>query len=220
MEIIFKNEDFRNAEKTDSIIISDPPYNINFKYNEYDDKKDQEEYIELIRCMKKITDKIVLIGYPEQFYQGYIPALGIPDKTIVWCYNSNISKQFRLIGFWNVECDLSKDYQPYKNPNDKRVKKLMADGKKGAKLYDWWNDIQIVKNVSKNKIGNTHPCPVPVKLMERIIKVTNGNKYIDVFNGSGTSGIAAYNQKKDFIGYEINEDYYKNSLELLEKAKK
>ena len=40
--------------------------------------------------------------------------------------------------------------QPYKNPTDKRVKKLIESGRKGTHLYNWW-EINLVKNVSKDK---------------------------------------------------------------------
>ena len=55
------------------------------------------------------------------------------------------AKQHRGIGFWNVHPDFRKVGQPYKNPNDKRIAKRIAEGKK-ARLYDWWN-INQVKNV-------------------------------------------------------------------------
>jgi len=221
------NKDFRELGKIeDGIIISDPPYNIDFKYNTYVDKQEENEYIEMIADLKKITDKIVLIGYPLQTMKYYVQALGYPDTVLAWCYNSNLpSKHYRLISFWNVEPNLKNDYQPYKNPNDKRVKALIAKGSKGARLYDWFSDIQLEKNVSKNKNGNIHPCPVPIKLMERIIKVTqkcSGGRqiYIDPFCGSGTSAIASYLQNVSFVGTEIDENYYNNSLELLENIKK
>ena len=73
--------------------------------------------------------------------------------------------------------------------------------------YDWFSDIQLVKNVSKQKYN--HPCPVPVKLMERIIKLTTneGDLVVDVFAGSGTTGIACMNTNRRFIGIELDTVY-------------
>ena len=45
------------------------------------------------------------------------------------------------------------------NPNDKRIQKRIAEGKTGAKLYDWWN-VNQVKNNSKEKTA--HPCQMPL----------------------------------------------------------
>lgn len=200
--------------KEDYIFISDPPYNINFKYNKYKDNLKDEEYIKLISNFKDL--KVVFIHYPEEFIKYFIPALGLPDKIITWCYNTNLpGRQHRLIGFWNIKPNLNLDKQPYKNPKDKRVKARIDNGSEGARLYDWWNDIQLYKNVVKNKENNTHPCPVPIKLMERIIKITEAEKVIDPFMGSGTTGIACKNTNRDFIGIELDEDYFNLAKERL-----
>src|SRR5699024_1040584 len=94
-----------------------------------------------------------------------------PDVVNTWCYNSNLpNRQHRLINFYNLKPDYKKVLQPFKNPNDKRIKERIKKGVKGIRYYDWFNDIQLVKNVTKQE--HNHPCPVPVKLMERIIKLT------------------------------------------------
>ena len=113
-----------------------------------------------------------------------------------------------MINFYDVKVDFNKVKQPYKNPNDKRVKKLIENGSQGTRLYDWFSDIQIVKNVSKEKTG--HPCPVPVALMERIILLTTneGDTVMDPFMGSGTTAIACMNTNRNYIGFEIDKQYY------------
>jgi site-specific DNA-methyltransferase (adenine-specific) len=198
------------------MIVSDPPYNINFKYNEYDDKLAYNEYVKLIENFKLIPS--ALIHYPEETMKYFVPALGVPDEVIVWCYNSNLPKQSRLINFWNCEVDFKKVKQPYKNPNDKRVKKLIENGSEGTRLYDWFSDIQMVKNVSKEK--GIHPCPVPVQLIERIIKLSTneGDLIVDPFMGSGTTAIACMNTNRRFIGFEINKDYFEEANKRIDEA--
>ena len=93
------------------------------------------------------------------------PALGKPDEVLAWCYNSNISRAFRLINIYNAKPDYNMIRQPYKNPDDKRVKNLIKHGSTGTGMYDWFADIQLEKNVSKGK--NSHPCEIPVALTER-----------------------------------------------------
>jgi site-specific DNA-methyltransferase (adenine-specific) len=55
-----------------------------------------------------------------------------------------------------------------------------------------------------------HPTQKPVKLYEWLL--TNyakpGNRILDTHLGSGSSRIAAYNLGFDFIGYEIDKDYF------------
>ena len=203
--------DFREAFDNNllphiDLIATDPPYNINFKYNSYKDSMTDEEYIEMLNYFEEYPTAI--IQYPEETMQYIVPAMGVPDEVCAWCYNSNLPRQFRLINFYNTKVDFNKVKQPYKNPKDKRIKELIAKGSKGTRLYDWFSDIQLVKNVSKEKTG--HPCPIPVALMERIILLTTneGDTVCDPFIGGGTTAIACLNTNRNFIGFEIDPIYY------------
>ena len=210
MEYELINGDFKNhihLIEDDFTIVTDPPYNINFKYNEYNDNMSDDDYIELINELE--CYKMAIIHYPEESMKYFVPALGVPDEVNVWAYNSNLpGRQSRLINYYNTIPDYNKVLQPYKNPNDKRIKQQIAKGKKGTRSYDWFSDIQLVKNVSKTKYN--HPCPVPVKLMERIILLTTnpGDLIVDPFCGSGTTGIACLNTGRRFIGMEIDTKYF------------
>lgn len=204
------NDDFRNVIKNindDFIIVTDPPYNIDFDYNQYNDNLPDNEYIELIKNFKNM--KLAIIHYPEETMKYFVKALGVPNEVNTWCYNSNLpNRHHRLINYYNVKPDYRKVLQPFKNPNDKRIKERIAKGIKGARSYDWFNDIQLVKNVSKENFN--HPCPVPVELMERIIKLISneGDLIFDPFMGSGTTAIACINTNRRFIGTEIDDLYY------------
>lgn len=82
------NEDFRNAIHSideDFTVITDPPYNIGFKYNEYEDKMDDDDYIEMIAEFQQL--KVAIIHYPEETMKYFVPALGVPDEVNVWAYN-------------------------------------------------------------------------------------------------------------------------------------
>lgn len=204
------HDDFKNVIKNmndDFIVVTDPPYNINFNYNQYDDNLSDKDYIELISNFKNM--KLAIIHYPEETMKYFVKALGVPNEVNTWCYNSNLpNRHHRLINYYNVIPDYRKVLQPYKNPNDKRIKERIAKGIKGARSYDWFNDIQLVKNVSKENFN--HPCPVPVELMERIIKLISneGDLIFDPFMGSGTTAIACINTNRRFVGTEIDELYF------------
>ena len=211
MQLIeMKNKDFRDVMyeiEEDFIVVTDPPYNIGYEYNEYPDDLSTSDYIELIGSLK--GKRIAIIHYPEESMKYFVPALGVPDEVNVWAYNSNLpNRHHRLINYYNLKPDYTKVLQPYKNPNDKRIKERIARGIKGARSYDWFSDINLVKNVSK--VDFNHPCPVPVELMERIIKLTSeeGDLIFDPFAGSGTTAIACMNTNRRFIGAEIDTLYF------------
>ena len=52
---------------------------------------------------------------------------------------------------------------------------------------------------------------MPEKLVERILKVASkkGDVVLDNFMGSGTTGVVSKRFGLDFVGIELNEDYYK-----------
>ena len=62
-----------------------------------------------------------------------------------------------------------------------------------------------------------HPTQKPVSLFEYLIKTyTNeGETVLDNCMGSGTTAIACLNTKRNFIGFELNEEYYNMSLKRI-----
>lgn len=158
----------------------------------------------------------VIIHYPEELHRISIHIQEAPQEIVSWVYNANTKKQHRDIAFYRCTPDFRKVRQPYKNPNDKRVKKLIEQGSGGAPVYDWWN-IQQVKNVSKEK--TSHPCQMPLEVMDRIIKMLPECKcIIDPFCGSGTTGIAAVQNGLDFIGIDVVKEYADIARERIKRT--
>jgi DNA modification methylase len=64
------------------------------------------------------------------------------------------------------------------------------------------------KTVYRNK--NHHPTVKPIALMEYLVKLVTPKNGIclDIFAGSGSTGIASVNQNFDFLGIEIEPEYY------------
>ena len=194
-----------NKINKDFIIVTDPPFNIGYKYNSYKDKMNEEQYYDMLYNLL-INRKSVVIHYPEQLHKLSIKLGHSPNKVVSWVYNSNTAKQHRDIAFYNVKPNFNLIKQPYKNPNDKRIKERIAKGIGGGRLYDWWN-INQVKNVSKKELN--HPCVMPVEVMKNIIGILPSDLLIvDPFMGSGTTGLACKELGRDFIGIEIDEQYY------------
>ena len=76
-----------------------------------------------------------------------------------------------------------------------------------------------------NKSGkgySFHPTQKPIALMEYLIKTyTNENETVlDFTMGSGSTGVAAKNLKRNFIGIEQDENYFKIATERINKEEK
>lgn len=73
-----------------------------------------------------------------------------------------------------------------------------------------------------NSEGKTvHPTQKPVALMEYLIRTyTNeGDTVLDFTMGSGTTGVAAVNTGRSFIGIEMDEGYFEIAKKRIEDAK-
>ena len=55
---------------------------------------------------------------------------------------------------------------------------------------------------------NNHPAPFPVELPKMAIESTNCQTILDPFMGSGTTGVACKLLDRDFIGIELDEQYF------------
>lgn len=203
------NDDFRNHLALfdgNAYIISDPPYNQNYHYGTYNDELDIDEYGQLLIDAFQGMQSVI-IHYPEPTMNIISKIMNADwcEESVAWVYNSNTAKQHRCITWWNCKPDMKRIGQPYKNPTDKRIAKRIADGNQ-ARLYDWWN-INQVKNVSKK--NNPHPCPIPYEIASRIILLTTneGDLVIDPFAGSGTILLAAKNNNRRYLGFEIDKNY-------------
>jgi site-specific DNA-methyltransferase (adenine-specific) len=185
------------------VIVTDPPFNVGYHYNEYKDNMDADEYYEMLASVFQYGP-FVVIHYPEEIYKIAFQVGEFPDKVVSWVYNSNTPKQHRDIAFFGIKPDFKQYGQPYKNPTDKRILQRIAEGKT-ARLYDWW-EINQVKNTSKEKTN--HPCQMPLEVMKRIVGILPSDyTIVDPFMGSGTTGLACKLLNRNFIGIEMNAEY-------------
>jgi site-specific DNA-methyltransferase (adenine-specific) len=76
------------------------------------------------------------------------------------------------------------------------------------------------QNIGRNEV-TIHPCQKPVALYQRLLKdyAKPGDKILDTHVGSASSLIACHNYGFEYIGFEIDPDYYKAAKERLEAVK-
>ena len=149
---------------------------------------------------------LVIIYYPEQLFEIAAKLNKTPTRVISWVYNSNATRQHRNIAYFDIKPNFKQVLQPYKNPNDKRVIERLKKGVKGAKLYDWWNINQVKVNVKQDFY---HPYMIPLQVMENAIGLLPKDVVIlDPFMGSGTTCVACKELGYDFVGIEINKEYF------------
>jgi len=243
-------------DNTIKLVITDPPYNINLDYNKYKDNKTWKKYYFELGVMIKEIERILtpdgsfyLINYPE------LNARTIPffDETsltyrswLTWHYPTNIghskrnyTRSQRSILFYTKSkkkytFNRNQILQPYKNPNDKRVRQLIKKGSTGRTPYDTLTisdlfetmivntpdvlNINLLKNVSKDR-SDSHPCQLPLELIRNFIKVSSnsGDTILDCYAGTFTTSFAAKELGRKSIGIEIDPKYVKIGYKRLTK---
>ena len=84
----------------------------------------------------------------------------------------------------------------------------MKNGSNGKTPYDVFH-FNLVKNVSKDK--TSHPCQIPVPLLEIFIKASSkkGDLVLDPFGGSFSTAHACKKLGRNSLSIEIDEKYCK-----------
>lgn len=78
---------------------------------------------------------------------------------------------------------------------------------------DVWDDIDFYKE-RKTRI---HPTQKPIELINRLVLASSnpGDIVLDPFMGSGTTAVSSLINNRNFIGFELDSDYYELSMNRL-----
>jgi site-specific DNA-methyltransferase (adenine-specific) len=88
---------------------------------------------------------------------------------------------------------------------------------KGSDNYKYPTSVKYFNSVRKGK----HPTQKPVELLEYLIKTyTNENELVlDNCMGSGSTGVSCINTNRNFIGIELDENYFNIAQNRINAAK-
>lgn len=78
------------------------------------------------------------------------------------------------------------------------------------RVYTHKNPVNLIQFSNASQKGKVHPTQKPVNLMEYLIKTyTNqGDTILDFTAGSFSTGVACVNLERDFIGIELDKNYF------------
>jgi len=100
---------------------------------------------------------------------------------------------------------------------------VMVAHKQGKKL-SWANDDLAIANIISimPPRERLHPNEKPVELVNKFVSLTTnaGDIVFDPFMGSGTTGVAAVQMGRKFIGIELDPDYFKIACKRIEDAQR
>lgn len=189
-----------------------------------------------IKAVRKDESPILLFG--NEPFNSYLRISNISEyKYDIYWQKERATNIFQLkkrpakvIETINVFYKKQPTYNPqmtnYEGP--KRTNKI-KNGKLGILIDSQnrkpfeYNDIgkryplQIVQFKRDILSSNLHPTQKPVALMEYLVKTyTNeGDTVLDFTMGSGTTGVACKNLNRNFIGIELDTEYFKIAKERI-----
>lgn len=147
--------------------------------------------------------------YPDYMADEYLYYDGLLD----WVKSYNCKQ----IIFWSAKVDFPLDYSA-KHIWDKKcgvgsMYEVIYE-RNGGKAYKVYNYYLINSTVAASYARDTfynHPSQKPLALMRKLIieNTKKGETIFDPFMGSGTTAIAAMMEGRNFIGCEINNEYFK-----------
>lgn len=233
--VLFKD----TPDNSIDVTFADPPFNLKKKYSNYRDSLEFQQYLnwcekwikEMIRITKP-TGSIFVHNIPHwlTYYAAFLNRIANFKHWISWdAPTSPMGKTLQPshygVLFYAKDAKRIK-FNEIRYPH-KRCRKcdyLLKDygGKKetlhpfGPLVSDVWTDIHRIKH---NKYRDSHPCQLPIHLLERIILMSSdeGDIVLDPFIGTGTTAIAAKRLGRKYIGFDIDEKYINITKKKLEQ---
>lgn len=212
------------------LMITSPPYNVS---KEYDNDLSLNEYLSLLKNCFTETYRVLVdggracINIANIGRKPYIPLSDYVSKImieigfnmrgeIIWNKSAGAGISTAWGSFQSASNPILRDVHEYilifskgnyKRERDKEEKELRKDNITKEEFIEWTKSVWTMNTESAKRIG--HPAPFPEELPNRLIKLFSftNDIVIDPFMGSGTTAIAAIKNNRNFVGYEINEEY-------------
>ncbi len=214
------------------LMITSPPYNVG---KEYDNDLTLDEYLELLTSVfrevyrKLVTGGRACINIANIGRKPYIPLhamiieimldLGFLMRgEIIWDKSTSAGGSCAWGSWMSASNPVLRDYHEYilifsKESYSKNKAQEKRDTINHDDFIQWTKSVWTFPAVNAKKIG--HPAPFPIELPHRLINLYSyeGDVILDPFIGSGTTAIAAVQNNRSFIGYDIKKEY----IELAQK---
>ena len=220
------------------LMVTSPPYNVG---KEYDNDLTLDEYLELLTAVfgqtykKLVTGGRACINIANIGRKPYIPLhamvieimldLGFLMRgEIIWDKSASAGGSCAWGSWMSASNPVLRDYHEYilvfsKESYSKNKSQERKDTIERDEFIQWTKSIWAFPAVNAKKIG--HPAPFPIELPHRLINLYSyeGDVVLDPFCGSGTTCIAALQNNRNYIAYDINEEYVKLSQKRIDNHK-
>ncbi|MBK8913834.1 MAG: site-specific DNA-methyltransferase [Phycisphaerales bacterium] len=237
------------------LAFADPPFNIGYDYDAYDDRKADEQYLDWSKqWMKAVIDTLSPTGafwlaigdeYAAELKVAATRELGLTCRSwVIWYYTFGVHCTLKFTRSHAHLFHFVKDRKNFTfNTDEVRVpsaRQLVYGDKRadsrGRVPDDTWilrpQDIPDAFTAEEDtwyfpRICGTfeqragwHGCQMPEQLLGRIVRACSnpGDLVLDPFAGSGTTAIVAHKLGRQFVTFELSENYATRVQERLAKT--
>jgi site-specific DNA-methyltransferase (adenine-specific) len=206
------------------LAFTSPPYNVG---KDYDDDMSLENYLALIGQVASEVYRVLCPGgryvvnianlgrkpyipLHAYFYEIHQQVGFLPMGEIIWRKAKGASGNCAWGSWQSAKAPRLRDLHEYllvftkekfARP-DKGESDITRDEFMAATLSIWEINAESAKRVG-------HPAPFPVALAERVIRLYSyvGDVVLDPFMGSGTTAVAAVQNQRHYVGFDISAEY-------------
>jgi DNA modification methylase len=220
------------------LIFADPPFNIGYIYDKYNDKQGKDNYVSwtekwMSACYKVLKkDGSFYIAIGDEYAANLkiiADELGLFMRNwIIWHYTFGQQMKNKFARshthiFYFVKDKKSFTFNDHiaRIPSDRQLIYNDRRANPAGKMPDdVWSHSPRICGTFKQRTG-WHPCQMPELLLASIIRISSneGDWVLDPFNGSGTTSVVAAKLRRKYTGIEISSKYAKESRERIRKNK-
>lgn len=188
-----------------------------------------------------IKDNGAIVLFGSEPFSSALRMSNIKNFKYDWIWDKKIPSGMSYARFQpmrqteniSVFCNGKTVYNPQMVKRDKPIKKggnkyspsapiqACKEGKDFKKTYEYKNPTNLIV-FDKIRKGSLHPTQKPVALLEYLIKTyTNENETVlDNCMGSGSTGVACLNTNRNFIGIELDKDFFEIAKKRIEDVER
>ncbi|NQU96477.1 MAG: site-specific DNA-methyltransferase [Chloroflexi bacterium] len=219
------------------LMVTSPPYNVG---KEYDDDLTLDDYLALLGRVLSETHRVLVAGgracvnVANLGRKPYIPLHAYVIETarsagfqmrgeIIWDKGPGAGVSTAWGSWMSASNPTLRDTHEYilvfQKPPFGRPKR---DGQESTierdEFLKWTKSVWTFGPESAKRAG--HPAPFPVELPHRLIQLYTfeGDVVLDPFMGTGAAAIAALQDRRRYVGYDVSEEYCRRAQQRIEEV--
>jgi len=218
------------------LIFADPPFNIGYKYDKYNDEVASDKYIGWTRDWMTVCKKVLkpngsfYIAIGDDYAANVkiiADEIGLVMRNwIIWYYTFGQQTKDKFARAHTHIFYFVKDEKHFTFNDD--IVRIISDRQKiyqdkranpaGKMPDDVWDEYPRLCGTFDERMN--FPCQMPESLLARIIRASsNENDWVlDPFSGSGTTAVVAYKLKRKYTGIEKSKKYVGESLKRIPQS--